>query len=336
MAAKMTTEAFILKAKQVHRDLYDYSSVTYTNTNTPVSIVCAKHGRFSQLPKIHLKGCHCPRCAIEQHPSHAFLTTDEFIRRSTLTHGTTYNYDRVTYTTARDKVDIGCTVCGHTFSMVPAVHIYGQGCPKCGSVAGGKKCRLTQQQFIDRLRQRYGTKLTYDRVNFVKLSQPVIVTCTIHNLEFSMIGAYLLDNKVSCPECSRALKQRPHLNRAPGPGKYHVNRTTLKNSSDPAIVYVLRLTKGDETFYKVGVTVQTTARRACHMKSSGYTIEIVHEYHTTLVAAIAEENRILNEKASHRYLPRTKFGGYTECLSLDPYAGKPRTNNSSALPTAHV
>lgn len=332
MAARMTTEEFISKAVSVHGNWYDYSQVIYHNTNTPVTIICAKHGAFLQLPKIHLKMCHCPQCAIETHPSHSALSTNEFINRAMLTHGTKYNYSRVTYTNANTKVNIVCNTCGHTFNMVPAIHIYGQGCPKCGKVSSGKKHRLTQQEFVSRLRQRYGEQLDYTHVQFVKLSHKVTLICNLHNLKFSMRGDYLLDNTVSCPGCVRTLKKRPHPNRPPGPGKYHINRTTLDNTSAPALVYVLRLTSADEVFYKVGVTVQSTKQRLYHMKDSGYSIEVVHEFQTTLGEAIKEENRILRENKVHQYLPRIKFGGYTECLCINPYEGKPLINITSALP----
>lgn len=60
--AKLTTEEFIKKAKQIHGDKYDYSKVKYKNYTTPVCIICPKHGEFWQKPTGHLRGTGCPNC----------------------------------------------------------------------------------------------------------------------------------------------------------------------------------------------------------------------------------------------------------------------------------
>ena len=47
-----------------HGDLYDYKHVRdeYSNADTPVTIICKKHGAFKQAPYNHLQGKGCPRC----------------------------------------------------------------------------------------------------------------------------------------------------------------------------------------------------------------------------------------------------------------------------------
>lgn len=57
-----TTEEFIIDAKNVHGDLYDYTKVNYYNKETPISIICKKHGEFKQTPNTHLQGAGCPKC----------------------------------------------------------------------------------------------------------------------------------------------------------------------------------------------------------------------------------------------------------------------------------
>ena len=54
--AKLTTEEFIRKAREVHGDKYDYSKVDYKNANTNITIVCPEHGEFEQRPADHLRG----------------------------------------------------------------------------------------------------------------------------------------------------------------------------------------------------------------------------------------------------------------------------------------
>lgn len=57
-----TTEEFIQKANKIHNFIYDYSLVKYINANIPVTIICSKHGKFSQTPHDHLAGKGCKIC----------------------------------------------------------------------------------------------------------------------------------------------------------------------------------------------------------------------------------------------------------------------------------
>ncbi len=54
---------FINTSNIVHNNFYDYSLVQYSTTYTLVKIICPIHGVFEQLPKYHIKGSGCKRCA---------------------------------------------------------------------------------------------------------------------------------------------------------------------------------------------------------------------------------------------------------------------------------
>lgn len=59
---KYTNEEWIQKAKDVHKDKYDYSKVNYIDSKHKVMIICPKHGEFEQIPSNHLFGQGCPIC----------------------------------------------------------------------------------------------------------------------------------------------------------------------------------------------------------------------------------------------------------------------------------
>lgn len=64
--AKITTEIYIDRAKAVHGDRYDYSSLEYINMHKHVKIICNEHGEFMQNPQLHLRGSGCPICGQEK------------------------------------------------------------------------------------------------------------------------------------------------------------------------------------------------------------------------------------------------------------------------------
>ena len=65
-AKRSNTEQFIVKAKRVHGDKYDYSLVRYQTGVLPVKIVCPVHGEFEQTPHGHLLGRGCRKCAVDR------------------------------------------------------------------------------------------------------------------------------------------------------------------------------------------------------------------------------------------------------------------------------
>ena len=62
---RLELNEFINRAKQIHGNKYDYSKVKYVNYDTPICIICPKHGEFWQMPHSHLNYHACPKCANE-------------------------------------------------------------------------------------------------------------------------------------------------------------------------------------------------------------------------------------------------------------------------------
>ncbi len=60
--APSNTVEFISKSLHKHHNKYDYSKVDYKKWNTPVIIICRKHGEFRQTPNNHLSGSGCLSC----------------------------------------------------------------------------------------------------------------------------------------------------------------------------------------------------------------------------------------------------------------------------------
>lgn len=59
---KLTTEEFIERAKNIHKDTYDYSRAEYSGMWEKICISCKKHGDFMQAPANHINFVGCPKC----------------------------------------------------------------------------------------------------------------------------------------------------------------------------------------------------------------------------------------------------------------------------------
>jgi hypothetical protein len=124
---KLTTEEWIKKAKATHGDKYDYSKSEYIGSHDKICIICPEHGEFWQEAKSHFKGQGCPCCNVG-----GKIGKEKFIKRAKEIHGDKYDYSKVEYKTAHDKVCIICPKHGEFFQK-PYKHTnMKRGCPSCG------------------------------------------------------------------------------------------------------------------------------------------------------------------------------------------------------------
>lgn len=60
---KLSFEAFLERARTTHNDLYQYSECQNFSNTKKIPIICPRHGLFHQLPRKHLEGQGCQKCA---------------------------------------------------------------------------------------------------------------------------------------------------------------------------------------------------------------------------------------------------------------------------------
>lgn len=126
---------FIQRAKNKHGDKYLYDKTIYSGFDKNVIITCPKHGDFVINAHTHISnGYGCPVCGqINKGP--ARLTTEQFIAKARKVHGDKYDYSKVNYILANQKIYIICPEHGE-FWMTPNKHLIGEKCPKCSQSRG--------------------------------------------------------------------------------------------------------------------------------------------------------------------------------------------------------
>lgn len=128
----LTREEVVARFKERHGGKYDYSLVNYSGAKKPVTILCHKHGKFSQTAGAHMYGgAGCPKCATESRPQCAPLEYLEFVQRAAAAHGPRFSYDSATYSGVSGRVSITCLKTGTVFYQRCFDHLYGAGCPCC-------------------------------------------------------------------------------------------------------------------------------------------------------------------------------------------------------------
>jgi hypothetical protein len=186
-----TTPEWIIEARKVHKDTYDYKKVNYVNALIKVTITCKKHGDFEQTPAMHLSGGGCSKCAgLYQY------TTPEWIVKARKVHKDTYDYKKVKYINTLTKVTITCKIHGD-FEQIPGSHLSGQGCSKCAGLY-----QYTTPEWIVEARKVYKDTYDYKKVKYIGSKTKITITCKKHG-DFEQAPNSHLSGR-GCPTCNES------------------------------------------------------------------------------------------------------------------------------------
>ena len=177
--AKLSTEKFIQKSREVHGDKYDYSKAIYTFANERLKIICPKHGAWMQIASSHMSGRGCIKCSNESSSQRQKFTTLEFIQKARKVHGKKYDYSKVEYVNSKSKVNILCLIHG-LFSQAPDKHLTGNGCLKCGYESKAQKQNSGRELFISQSIKIHGSKYNYNNVIYKNNRIKVSILCKEH------------------------------------------------------------------------------------------------------------------------------------------------------------
>lgn len=140
---KLTLVEFIDRCNKIHGNKYAYFKTIYDGVENDVIITCPTHGDFKQKALDHLCGCGCQKCATDEviaFNKSRSLTLDQFIEIAIKVHGDRYGYDKSIYKDTQTEIIINCFEPGHGyFPQIPAYHVAGNGCQKCGNESLGEK-----------------------------------------------------------------------------------------------------------------------------------------------------------------------------------------------------
>ena len=178
---KLNIDNFIIKSKKIHGDKYDYSKVVYINSQTKVIITCEKHGDFEQRANSHIQGMGCRFCGTEKAINQITSNTEEFIEKAKKIHEDNFDYSKVNYKTATEKVIIICKEHGK-FEQTPSDHITNKyGCPACANYNKAKtKMNGCKNKFVENAIKIHGDKYDYSKSIYTGAENKLIITCKEH------------------------------------------------------------------------------------------------------------------------------------------------------------
>lgn len=180
-------ETFLIKARRIHGDEYNYDKVIYNGIHNLIIVTCKKHGDFQLLMHNHLKEHKCWDCQFETDKArdvkkitqsqHQIMMQKEFIKKANERHNNKYDYSEFVYTSKQDKAVFICPRHGKFIQQI-ATHIKSNGCYRCGKETE----RMTNEKFIKISKEKHGDRYDYSKVECGMVGTHVSIICKTHGV----------------------------------------------------------------------------------------------------------------------------------------------------------
>ncbi len=190
---RKTHQEFILDMESKNSNIVVLG--TYTNSKVKIKVECRVCGHiwFSK-PNTLLTGHGCPKCAKRYNRTH-----DEFVFELKSINP---NIDILSqFKNTGTKVECNCKVCGNHWSCTPQHLLDGVGCPKCKHIELGKARKVSNEEFIKRMKK--ANKNIEILSEYVYALQKVDCRCNVCGNVWSATPANLL-NGHGCPMCNES------------------------------------------------------------------------------------------------------------------------------------
>ena len=202
MPSKKTKEEYIQNANKIHNYKYDYSQIIeLPKRDFRVNIICLQHGTFEQSFHKHLSGDGCKKCANEKISKEIIeKSKNKFVSHANNIHNNKYDYSKVNYISAIEKIIIICQNHGD-FEQIPTSHLNGNGCKKCANEKVKERMSIPWEIYKEDLIKIFNNKYNYSKVIWKGVEIDIIVECPIHG-EFEIRPAYHKTGR-GCNRCSK-------------------------------------------------------------------------------------------------------------------------------------
>lgn len=208
----LSDHTMIQKASILHSNKFTYGPFIRNprGRGRMFTVICPRHGEFTQAVAAHLVGKGCKKCAMEALQSKGRLTL-ESVQERTAGFGRDYTYSKLDYTTpTAPMITYACKTHGEIVQNVHN-HLAGKGCPHCRSrkVNPTSGASRPNQGLTD---ENLGIKAAAipDAFSFIRIERRnrrafIVSSCDIHG-EFCLPAHARLEGGKGCPACAANLR----------------------------------------------------------------------------------------------------------------------------------
>lgn len=213
------------------------------------------------------------------------------------------------YKSIYEEIVVKCPIHGD-FKILAEYHIQSKkgGCLLCQKENHLLRYSGVTEEFIVRSNIIHDNEYDYSKIKYVNNLTKVEIVCPKHGVFMMSPSCHLRGQK--CQKCQRKKRH--------GHGGYNIkNAEKFKDkwSKIDAYLYIVEMSNDNESFIKIGITVQKNIKR--RFSGSKYNINILYNIKDNLYNLIYLEREYLNRYSDYKYTTLIKFRGHTECFKKE-------------------
>lgn len=200
--SKRTHEEYVKELKKIQPTLEVLEK--YINKGTPIKHRCTVEGcnyEWKPTPNNLLRGkSKCPRCNNCER-----YTTESFKAKLKMINPNVEILEN--YIDSATPIETRCLIDGHIWSVRPGDLIQEYGCPKCGIRNRADKQRLSNKEFLKKVKTVHKDKLVCLE-KFIDVKTPIKFKCTKEgcNHEWSATPGNVIYGGTGCPKCANNIR----------------------------------------------------------------------------------------------------------------------------------
>ena len=184
-------------------------------------------------------------------------------------------------------------------------HKKGCGCPLCGDIRTTNSKKYNTTLFIDKSNQIHKELYNYEKTVYIDTNTLVKITCKEHGIFEQSPNKHLQGQ--GCPMC---------VNERKGWTKSAWKKLLPKNSF--ATFYIIECYNKDESFIKIGRTLNTVRKRYASRTEMPYKYKVLKEIKNLDSDFIFDlEIKYKRKFKTEKYIPKIYFGGISECFNIN-------------------
>jgi len=231
------------------------------------------------------------------------LIKDRFIKKSKKIYGNKFSYSSLEYKNGSTPIKIRCSIHGDIF-LLPVTHLR-------PNSLGCKKCNLSNSRdklsdFINKSRKIHLDFYDYSESIYINSRTKIKIICPEHGEFYQTPNAHIYSRN-GCPKCGFDIKVSSFKHS-------HIHDLGLN------YIYILKIFNNSESFYKIGITVQSPKKRCQNIvctSNKEYIANVVYNTNKVFDTKTAIDIEDYFSSFLEKYIPDYKFSGYTECYYID-------------------
>ncbi len=313
MGFRLSLEKMIQNCVKIHKGLYDYSLIReYVGAYEKYPIICTIcKNTFYMSYRLHTKDkCGCGVCNTGNKGAPNFV--EYYLPKLIEIYGDLYDFSKVVGNPkSSDKIPVGCSVHGFVNMVLGNLISNHSECIECVRERRGLNAgkldlptlrgivKSDSKSMLELISTEYST-------NKDLLEFKCLISGDTYLRKWNVYTKY---RTCSCEYCVTVRRRET----AVGWSRTRwVEYCTLNNLE--SFLYILFLSNGGESFYKVGITTNVT-KRLGKINSEGYVPNVLSIFKGDHSTIFTLEKKLHKKFKKNTYVPIVQFGGYTECFS---------------------